>query len=197
MNLPPLQNGWFPYKIPQAPSDEDVGDYSLFLTPDAVPNTNPSKFLRWRKSSQQVVATTIRHPWKITVEDKRPVGATSPVWKYAIEQESQLFTSFGGTEITVTNADGVFRDFEEGYYFIDVDFDNNGEVTQARIEISETMGNAIEISGSPEKQTKLRQQIGHVILEEETPEIFQTAFHNFSLFDICRNGIPIKVSIAT
>lgn len=51
MNQSSSQNAWTPFKIPPAPNAQDVGDYSLHLTPNAAPDTNPSKFLRWKKST--------------------------------------------------------------------------------------------------------------------------------------------------
>lgn len=61
----------------------------------------------------------------------------------------------------------------------------------------ENIGNLVETSGNPPKQTKLRQQIGYVFFEGGNPQIRQNAWHNYTLLDVCRNGIPIKATIAT
>jgi hypothetical protein len=136
------------------------------------------------------------HPWKITIEDQRPEGGNSPVWKYKIESASRLFNGFGGTQVTVSGADGVFRNLEEGFYFIEVDF-SDGVIDQAQIQIDEDIGNLVETSGNPIKQTKLRQQIGYVYFDEGDPKVRQTAWHNYSLLDACRNGVSVKITIAT
>jgi hypothetical protein len=135
------------------------------------------------------------HPWQITIEDKS-TGPT-PNFQYKIEPASRLFNGFGGNSITVNGADGVFRNIETGYYILEISFSENGTVEQAQIEISANFGNGVETSGSPAKQTKARVRIGFVFLEGENYIVRQNAFHNFSLVDACRNGVPIKFPIAT
>jgi hypothetical protein len=135
------------------------------------------------------------HPWQITIENKST--GTTPNWQYKIEPASRLFNGFGGNSITVNGADGVFRNIETGYYILEISFSENGTVEQAQIEISSNFGNAVETSGSPLKQTKARIRIGFVFLEGGNYIVRQNAFHNFSLVDACRNGVPIKFPIAT
>lgn len=140
--------------------------------------------------------SSVAHPWKITIEDKR-TGGNTPVWKYAIESASRLFDGFGGDEVTVSGADGVFRNLEDGFYFIEVDF-NNGEIDQAQIQIDGNIGDFVVTSGDPPQQTKLRQQIGYVFFDNDgNPQIRQNAWHNYSLFAVCKDGTPVKVTIAT
>lgn len=135
------------------------------------------------------------HPWKITIEDTS-TGPT-PNFQYKIEPASRLFNGFGGNSITVNGTDGVFRNIETGYYILEISFTETGAVEQAQIEISEDFGDALEFEGDPEKQTKAKIRIGFVYEEEEVYRVRQNAFHNFTLVDACRNGIPIKFPIAT
>jgi hypothetical protein len=93
-------------------------------------------------------------------------------------------------------ADGGFRNLSEGFYFIEINF-NAGEPTSAQIEIGQNIGSLVETGGTPEQQTKLRQQIGYVFFENNAPRLRQNAWHNYTLFDVCRNGVPVKVTIAT
>lgn len=132
------------------------------------------------------------HPWKITI--RTVPESDPPEYEYAIESASRLFNGFGGTEVDVVGADGVFRPVEEGFYFIEVEF-TSGEISQAGIKITEDMGASVETEGG--KQKKLKQQIGYVYFEDGVPEIRQYAWHNYSLFDVCRDGGPVKITIAT
>lgn len=136
----------------------------------------------------------IAHPWKITI--RTTPNSDPPTYQYAIESGSRLFNGFGENEVGVSGADGIFRNLEEGYYFIEVIFSDN-IVDNAQIKTGTNLGNIIETSGDPPKQTKLRQQIGYVFFEDGVPQLRQNAWHNYTLFDVCRNGIPVKVTIAT
>jgi hypothetical protein len=138
--------------------------------------------------------TTPAHPWKITI--RTIPESDPPEYEYAIESASRLFNGFGGTPVTVIGADGVFQILEEGYVFIEVDF-TDGVIDEARITIDEDIGDIVETSGDPPQQTKLRQQIGYVFFEDDVPKVRQNAWHNYTLFDACRNGVPVKVTIAT
>ena len=132
----------------------------------------------------------IAHPWEITLETVKDSR------KYKIEESSRLFDGFGGNAVTVGGADGVLRNLEEGFYFIEVDFSQDGAITEAQIQIANDIGPLVVSSGG--RQTKLRQQIGEVYIDNnDNRRIRQTAWHNFSLFDICRNGVPVKITIAT
>lgn len=135
---------------------------------------------------------TPAHPWKITIR-KIP---ESPQYEYAIEPASKLYEGFGGGEIEINGADGKFRDLELGFYFIEVDF-NNGEIQQAGIKTGDEIGELFETEGDPPQQTKLRQQIGYVYLENNAPKIRQNAWQNYSLFQICSDSTPIQVTVAT
>lgn len=132
------------------------------------------------------------HPWKITI--RTVPESDPPEYEYAIESASRLFNGFGGIAVDVAGADGVFRPVEEGFYFIEVEF-TDGEIDQAEIKITEDMGASVETEGG--KQKKLKQQIGYVYFEDEVPKIRQYAWHNYSLFDVCRDGGPVKITIAT
>jgi hypothetical protein len=134
------------------------------------------------------------HPWKISIEN---VGITTPIWKYKIEPASRLYSSFGGSSITVAGADGLLKDLVEGFYFIEVEFDD-GEPASASIKTGTNIGSLVETSGEPPVQTKSRQPIGYVWFDESgNPNVRQDAFHNFSFFAVCKNGNPVKVTIAT
>lgn len=147
---------------------------------------------------QQVVGGggggSVAHPWKITT--RTVPESDPPEYEYAIEPTSKLFNGFGGTQVTVIGADGVFRSVGEGgYCFIEVNF-SNGAVQQAQIQINENIGPFIVTSGT--SQT-LRQQIGYIYFDSDSgvPIVIQNAWHNYTLFDVCRNGVPIKATIAT
>lgn len=135
------------------------------------------------------------HPWKITI---RPVPDTDPQeYEYAIEEASRLYDGFGGAELTVGGADGEFRPLTEGYIILEARF-NNGNFSFAQIQIDEEIGDFIETAGDPPKQIQLRQQIGYVFFDDDgNPRLRQNAWHNYTLFDVCRNGVPVKVTIAT
>lgn len=138
---------------------------------------------------------TPAHPWKITI---RTVPDTDPQeYEYAIESGSRLFNGFGANEVTVVGADGEWRNLEEGYYLIEVDFEQ-GEFSYAQIQIAEEIGEFVEIAGDPPRQTKLKQQIGYIFFDDDgIPQLRQNAWHNYSLMDVCLSGFPAKVAIAT
>lgn len=163
------------------------------------PNPQSDKYISSYLGKDPTTTTTgggdtPAHPWKITI--RTTPDSDPPEYEYKIEPASILFDGFGGTQVDVSGADGVFRNVEEGYYFIEVDF-SGGDVDQAQIQIDGNIGEFVETSGDPPEQTKLRQQIGYVFFEDGVPKVRQNAWHNYTLFDACRNGAPVKVAIAT
>lgn len=131
------------------------------------------------------------HPWKITIR------TVENSYEYAIETASRLFDGFGGESIEVNGADGEFRNLEEGFYFIEVDFNEDGDIEQAQIQIGEDIGDLIETSGDPPEQTKLRQEIGYVYFEDDVPKVKQNAWHNYTLLNTGINGVICKTTFAT
>lgn len=202
-NAPKASTTWIPYIIPPMPNDlwESGKQYVLGLSNEkplgeekSPSEKNPSPFFIWTEGG----GSTPPHPWKITI--RIVPESDPPQYEYSIESSSKLFNGFGGNEINVTGADGIFRILQsDGYVFIELTFSNE-QITQSQIKINEQIGDLVEFSfGTPPKQTKLRQQIGYVSFNDEgVPQIvLQNAWHNYTLFDICRNGVPAKVTIAT
>lgn len=135
------------------------------------------------------------HPWQITI--RTVPESNPPEYEYQIESSSRLFDGVDGEEISVDGADGEWRNLDEGFFFIEIDFKEDGTVEQSQIQIEESVGNRVESSGDPPTQTKARQRIGYVYFDEDTPKVRQEAFHNFTLLYTGVNGVVCKIPFAT
>jgi hypothetical protein len=146
-----------------------AGERTLTLPPD---------------SAYYIGGTGPPHPWQILL---RTIPETDPPqYEFKVELNSRLYKGLGDwNNVTVSGLNSWSSVSEDQYVVLNGNVDN-GECTDASIEMVDTLPNRINFEG--ENQNKFSVQIGFFFTANDSILVRQNAFHNFTIIDTCIGG---------
>jgi hypothetical protein len=152
--------------------------------------TNPTTSQVVQPQSNAAKTTSNPHPWQIRLvtNDEEDVF-------YLVEYNSNLYAGLGSyTNVTVTGLDSE-APVSEGYVVLTGTV-VNGACSTANVNLEGSFPERIEFN--EDVQTKFSAIIGYLYQDENDAwTVRQNAFHNFTLFSTCVNGMPAIYPIAT